>query len=427
MVSASARPLAPSILFITEAFPNRVQPYVLNMIEAAMEHGAEVTIVAHGRLGGTYDRRVDQLGLLTRTLYYRFETPADILRGLKPYLSPFSRGAQEKFMGLLRLLKDGSRRHSDVKALVKAIIRSALLAQGRFDLIHANYLFGAHEYVLAARALGIPLLTSFLGFPTRGGTHLLHPRKAAEVFEQGRLFLVCTRFAKEQLESAGCPADKIDILPQGCRLEDFPFRARPYPREGPVVLLTVARLSTEKGHRYAIEAVRKLRDRGRRVEYRIVGKGYEKRNLEDFVQEIRAQDYVRFLGELNDIELQKQYDEAHIFILPSIPDQDEYHTETQGVVIQEAQASGVLVVATRIGGIPECVDDGRSAFLVPARDPEALAAQIDVLLDHPDQWPEWQQRGRAWVEEHFDMKKIGRRLWEIYQEAIKTHRCGAAR
>ena len=107
---------------------------------------------------------------------------------------------------------------------------------------------------------------------------------------------------------------------------------------------------------------------------------------------------------------------------PSVRSQDGYHEETQGVVLQEAQACGKLVIATRTGGVPECIDDGRSAFLVPDRDPEALARQVEILLDHPERWPEWQAAARSWVEEKYSMPVLGRRLARIYLDVLKKHR-----
>lgn len=420
MVSDSSNLRPPSILIATETFPNRFQPYLVNSIEQAIRRGAEVTIVTGGRLGQSYPKRVDDLSLLARTHYFRFESASNVLRQLRTYL-PFNHQGLKAYQGLCRLLKSPSRGPTSFRAWVKAIIQAPLLGRPNFDLVHAHYLSGAYEYLFVAMVLEIPLVTTFYGLPTRGGSAELSPDKTARVFECGKLFLVCTRFAQHQLEARGCPPEKIRILPQGLWLEDFSYRPKPYPLQSPVVLLTVARLSVEKGHRHALEGVSRLRQMGRSVEYRIVGSGYERENLQNLVRELRLSDCVHFMGSVDDTELRKHYEQAHILILPSVTDCDGYHTETQGVVIQEAQASGLIVVASRTGGIPECVDDGRSAFLVPEGDPEALAQTIAWIMDHPEQWGVWQREGRAWVEQHFDMTKIGRRLWDIYTELLDAH------
>ena len=84
------------------------------------------------------------------------------------------------------------------------------------------------------------------------------------------------------------------------------------------------------------------------------------------------------------------------------------------MVIQEAQASGVLVAASRVGGIPECVDDGESAFLFPDRDPEAIAGVVGRLLDRPEAWRGWQDAARTWVERRFDIDELGAKLMGLY-------------
>jgi colanic acid/amylovoran biosynthesis glycosyltransferase len=414
-----------SLLMVPESFPNIFQPYVLNMIEEMVTRGCHLTIAASGSMGKRCPERVVQLDLLSRTHYFPADSAADVLRGFRPYLLPFTDTGRRAFRGLASVLASRCGRPRGLRSLVKTLVRAPILGGSKFDIVHAHNFHTAFDYLFVARTSAIPLVTTFYGLPTIGGSGRLSEGKLAEVFHDGDCFLTFTRYAQGELESIGCPRDKIRILPLGIYLCDHTFRPKPFPTSGPVVLLTVARLSIEKGHRYALEAIQRLRQAGRPVEYRIVGAGYEKENLEKLVSDLRLQDSVRFMGSLMDDALRQQYAEAHVFILPSVRGLDGTLTETQGVVIQEAQASGLLVVATSTGGIPECVDDGRSAFLVPEKDSEALAQTIAGLLDQPERWESWQNAGRAWVEERFAMEKIGQRLWDIYQEVMELRKASA--
>jgi colanic acid/amylovoran biosynthesis glycosyltransferase len=411
----------PAVLTVVEHFPSSLQSYVINALEELSKRGAQITIVASRTLAETYPQRVEELRLLDRTLYVPVENLRDLLRALAHYLTPFGARGRCARRGLWLMVRSHRWRPSGVKDLAKSLVRAPLLGEGKFDLVHAHYLQGAYDYLFVSKVLEIPLIVTFHGLPTRGGTAKLPSSRAAQVFSNGEIFLVNTRFAQQQLVEMGCPYEKIRILPQGIRLEDYPFCPRPFPEAGPVRLLTVGRLSVEKGHSYALEAVRRLKDIGRKIEYRIVGRGYEKDSLEALIRRLGLENAVHLTGDLTDAELLRQYQEAHIFILPSIFDPEGYHTETQGVVIQEAQASGAIVVATRTGGIPECVEDGRSAFLVPERDSAGLADMIAWLIDHPERWPEWQRAGRTWVEERLSMAEIGQRLWNTYYEAMELH------
>jgi colanic acid/amylovoran biosynthesis glycosyltransferase len=134
-------------------------------------------------------------------------------------------------------------------------------------------------------------------------------------------------------------------------------------------------------------------------------------------------DTIRLLGPMSEEAVQTLLNEAHIFVLASVTARDG-DREGQALVLQEAQASGLPVVATRHNGIPEGVVEGSSALLVPERDEAALADAIEQLVVHPDRWQEMGRRGRSFVAERFEIGALNQRLLEIYGEAIKTQ-CGA--
>ena len=76
-------------------------------------------------------------------------------------------------------------------------------------------------------------------------------------------------------------------------------------------------------------------------------------------------------------------------------------------------------MATSVGGTSQAIIDGKSGFLVPERDVDALAERLEYLVKHPELWPEMGRAGRRFVEEHYDIKKLNRRLVEIYKGMIR--------
>ena len=150
--------------------------------------------------------------------------------------------------------------------------------------------------------------------------------------------------------------------------------------------------------------------------------GPERKTLEEQIRQLKLENTIEIIGEASDEQLLNEYQRAHLFILPSIKDRDGYHEETQGVVIQEAQASGTIVIATQTGGIPECVDDGRSAFLVPDRDANAIADVIQTVISQPEQWDAWRRAARNWVEQNFATEVVGQKTWQLYQRLIEAQR-----
>lgn len=87
----------------------------------------------------------------------------------------------------------------------------------------------------------------------------------------------------------------------------------------------------------------------------------------------------------------------------------------------EAQASGLPVVATLSGGIPEVVRDGETGYFVPEGDVEAMGKRIVHLARHPEQWEAMSRAGRKHVEEHFDLSKQTAKLVDLYKEASEAH------
>jgi glycosyltransferase involved in cell wall biosynthesis len=366
--------------------------------------------------------KVTRLDLLRRTCYVQPDSVAGSLRTLARACSPRDPYAPDTRRGLLRLIGGGHlpwtspRRAASLLALAPAAGREAL------DVIHAHSMVPGWYFTAVANALRIPFLLTFHGF-TPEGVASLPPHRAKALFSSAARVVVNTRFAGSQVVEGGCPSERIVVLPQGLVLDEFPYRPSSYEPGQPVRILSVGRLEPGKGHSYALEAIAMLVARGFNLRYRIVGQGSHLAELETLTRDLGLNDRVEFCGGVFEGALLAEYAQAHLFLLPSLREQTGWQ-ETQGVVVQEAQASGCIVVATRTGGIPECVDDGRSAFLATERDAPGLAAAIEGVLRAPDRWSEWQQEGRTWVEERFDAAVIGSRQWEIYRHVLAEHRHG---
>ena len=81
-------------------------------------------------------------------------------------------------------------------------------------------------------------------------------------------------------------------------------------------------------------------------------------------------------------------------------------------------ATGLPVIATRHGGIPELVEDQKSGFLVPERSSDAIAGKLRYLIDHPEAWPQMGRAGQAVVQERYSSSKLNDELVEIYRQLL---------
>jgi len=406
----------PTVLVAVEKFPNRIQPWVLRGLEQTLRRGGRLWIASGSDGDESYPDKVIELGLLERTLYVRLGSVRSLWAVALGILTPGDRGAVVR-RGVARIARAGALFRGSPKRIANRLIKSPVFGLSDVNVVHAHAMVSAFEYVEVARLLGASLVYTFHGLQP-AGVEGLSDAKRESLFEALSVCLVNTGFAREQVVSLGCPAHKVRVVPQGIALDEFPFAPTAPRKAEPLRVLTVGRLHPDKGHAYAIEAIKLLADRGIPAEYRIVGRGPEQAHLERLADSSGVRHRVTFVGTADDEELRGEYARADVFVLPSVRDRTGHHEETQGVVLQEAQASGKIVIATRTGGIPECLDAGVSAFLVEDRSPEQIAGAIEEVVSRPERWPDWQQRSREWVEERFDADRIGARVWDIYMDLL---------
>jgi glycosyltransferase involved in cell wall biosynthesis len=182
---------------------------------------------------------------------------------------------------------------------------------------------------------------------------------------------------------------------------------RPYAEVASQVL-TVARLETVKGHAVLLEALVLLRAEGIRLEAVIVGDGSLRPTLELLAEGLGLGQEVRFTGSLGRDAVRTAYESADLFCLASF-------NEGVPVVLMEAMAMGLPVVATWVGGIPELVQDGVSGLLSAPGAPEKLAACLRSLLQSdPSRREAMGAAGRARVGAEFSGDAGAERLRALF-------------
>jgi len=173
-----------------------------------------------------------------------------------------------------------------------------------------------------------------------------------------------------------------------------------------------------KGLTHLIEAVSRLKGR---VPARIVaiGIGPERAHLESLAQSRGVE--VDFRDKVPDAELHRAFLTSDMLVLPSIVDA-RGDTEGLGVVLLDAMSYGIPAIASRVGGIPDIIEDGVSGVLVPPADPEALATAIERLARDPAYARRLADAGRERLRTHFSWDTIIARWDAVYREARRQAR-----
>ncbi len=405
------------IAFIVTSFPHLSSTPVLKQITGALDRGHEVDIYAD-RPGDTTALHpdVNRYKLLDRTHYPNM--PGSLtLRIIKGALL-FLRHVWGHPLLLLKLINVF--RYGELAAsLVLLYGAIPLLSRKSYDIIHCQ--FGPNGLKgMCFRECGLingKVITTFRGYdvtsyPRRRGTKVYR-----RLFQKGDLFTANSRFLAEKARALGCPPERLLDLHTGVDLSKFTYSHNQFEPGDSVRILTVGRLFEVKGVEYGIRAVAEVLRMFPRVRYQIAGDGPLLEQLRKLAGDLGITQHVEFLGGQTENQIIDLYAHAHIFLLPGVTARggDE---EGQGGVLAEAQATGLPVVASRVGGIPEAILDGRSGFLVPQREVTALAAKLTYLIRHPQLWDQMGRAGREHVEQHYDLEKLNDRLVEIYDRLL---------
>ncbi|WP_162463008.1 glycosyltransferase [Paenibacillus psychroresistens] len=289
----------------------------------------------------------------------------------------------------------------------------------KIRLIHARFGNAGVKLMSVKKRLHIPMVTSFHGFdlPSKRNSRKPYHRKLRVLFKVGNKFTVPSRQMKRQLIRWGCPARKIKIMYSGINLQKFSYKRREN-KTNHISLISVGRLHRKKGLNYLIKAFKKVHDQHPSSRLVIVGDGDQRRMLKRLIASLKLKKSVKLKGLIAHGQLTELLHRADIFCLPSITTKDGNH---EGIPnsIKEAMATGLPVVSTKHGGIPELVTNGRDGLLVPERNVKSLANKIKQLIKNPALRLQMGINGRERVVRHFNSAKQVRKLEGIYQKLIK--------
>lgn len=179
----------------------------------------------------------------------------------------------------------------------------------------------------------------------------------------------------------------------------------------PVRLLTVARLGAEKAHTILLEALHLVRSSGVNVACTLVGDGPQRDALRNMASSLGLSPHVTFAGAVGQDHIREYYEAADVFVLPSL-------AEGLPVVLMEAMAMELPVIATRIMGIPELVEQGVNGLLVTPGCAAPLAEAILELARDPQRRADLGRRGRQAVEERFDIAVTSAALAGVFREHL---------
>jgi L-malate glycosyltransferase len=293
-----------------------------------------------------------------------------------------------------------------------------VIAEFRPDILHMHYLGMLVAPVLLRFH---PFVVSPWGADIIGETGLVRePRKdrwlKRFVLRHADAVLAFSDYlARATCQYAGLPAERVQVYSWGVDRAQFTPR---HARNGDgIVIGFIKALMPKYGPEFLLQAIPAIRDRHPNLEVYLAGDGPLHAHLEALAAQLGIADIVTFAGHVNHDRVPEYLGRTDIFVMPSV-----YESETFGVAAVEAQAMGVPVVASRVGGVSEAVAHGVTGLLVPPRDSAALAAAILRLIEDPALRASMSREGPGFVARHYDWATNAARVEQLYRSLLDGDR-----
>ena len=281
------------------------------------------------------------------------------------------------------------------------------------DIVHARSRVPALSAFFAARSAGVPFITTCHGHYSK---HFF-----SRVMGWSRFVIVASNVvARHMIKGFGVPRERIRLIPRGVDLEKFTYiKPDVSMSKKEYTIGVVGRITPIKGHIYFIRAISKVVRLMPNIKILIIGdapasKPKYRQELEVLIRRLSLTKYISFLGVCHNVpEKMKDLD---LLVMPSIGE------ETFGRVIIEAQASGVPVIASRIGGIVDLIKDGENGILIAPRDWSGLSEAIIRVLRDNGLRQRLSLRARSSVEKNFTLANMYKKTVKVYNEALDSYR-----
>jgi glycosyltransferase involved in cell wall biosynthesis len=394
------------LAYLTSQYPATSHTFIRREIAALRDRGVELA---------TYSIRAPAAAELTAEEDRReaASTYTVLRRGLNEFAAAHASALLRRPIRYLRTLRLAlGHRPPGVRALLLALAHfgeSILLARQlrRDDITHLHNHFAnsaATVGMLASRHIGIGWSFTMHGISeTDYPAGLMLPDKIRAAW-----FVACVSwFGRAQAMRVVPPSHwpKLSVVRCGLELDRLPQRLR--AEGGDLRIICVGRLSPEKGHAGLLKAFAELRRIHPHVRLILVGDGPDREELDGLADELGLRDSVSFLGRLAEQATLKEVAASDVLVLPSF-------MEGLPVVLMEAMAIGLPVIASRVAGIPELIVDEQNGLLFTPANWAELLRCLDRLTTSAHLREQLGQQGRQTVANEFDIRQSAAQLQDIF-------------
>ncbi|MBN7800178.1 glycosyltransferase family 4 protein [Algoriphagus aestuariicola] len=414
------------IAFLLNEFPTLTETFILNQIIFLIRQGVDVRIFA--LYPGDFDRLHHQYH--GYGLEHRLTTVAVLPKSYSGRLAEAwrffrSNGFLRTLPGFLKSINPFNFGSSGLK-LTHFLHFTRLSTIESCELIHVH--FGQVGVFLSAfTEIGllnsIPIIVSFHGYDLVPNQYLINRKLYRPMFRVAKALTVNSQYTGNLLNQVNPEVkSKVWLLPESLDTKLFDRSKDEVSRvsDRNFHLVFIGRLVDWKGPDTAVMVMRHIvkEIRFSNVRLTVIGKGPMDFQLKAMVQNLGLSEYVKLLGGQEQSVVRSVLASADLFVYTGREQKDTKRAENQGLVLMEAQAMGIPVVAFDVGGVGEGVKDGVTGYLLPPGSVHEFAYQIVNLLRNEERLKEMGHASKSYVKKNYDIDVLGERLLSLYKQVV---------
>ncbi|MFP4845636.1 glycosyltransferase [Winogradskyella sp. PE311] len=405
-----------TIVHVLDTFPSKSETFIINHIIECERKGFKSIILANKLKPlneGSQEDLITEYGLNIGAKSYNQKLPKNkILRIFKALILLLQNLSNYKVF--FRTLND--KKFGLKSKTLKMWFQAAVFIEYKnCSILHAH--FGVNGKLLAdMRAIGAlkgRIVTSFYGydtFSTLANRVVLKDYYESVFFASDKL-ITSSNYLYANLEKFDVPKQKLIVNPVGVDLNRFGYKKRDY--KNILNIITVGRLIELKGQHFGIEAIHILLKKGYNINYTIVGDGEEEKSLKEKIIKLELQDNIKIVAGGTQTKVCKLLQNNHVFLMTSITDKTG-RAEGQGLVIAEAQATGLPIVAFDSGGVKDTFIHNKTGFLAEEKNTQQIAEFLEKFILNSELINQMGYDAMCFVKEHFNSEKQSEKLIELY-------------
>jgi len=298
------------------------------------------------------------------------------------------------------------------------VLKLALeMKRAQADIVHTHMYFASTIGRIAGKIAGVKVLINHVhsSYSHYSARNLFIERLLSRI--SNKIICVSNHTKDFVITREKIDPSKVELIYNG--ISPVPVCSKQEARQlfdvapNELIIITVANLHENKGHKILLKALSLLKIQEKEVKCWIVGQGPLEEELKEYVRQLNLDSKIIFWGERKDVP--QLLSASDIFILASI------QREGLSISVLEAMAYRVPVIATRVGGIPEVIEDRVNGLLITPHDPAALAGAIEELAISQEKRLQYAQAGGIKFKEQFESKNMISSIEKLYKEYLKVY------